>query len=323
MHGAMGALRGGGGSSGPAAAGDGSGSSGPRAAGVASSSSAPAVAVARRPMLGTPIRGAGLTVLEIGAAAAIARPPAAPVALSQGAASSTSSELPPWQQMQFHRAAAVAGFFRDPSAVADARSPAGLTAPLGGAVPKHSLQRAAAMPFSYGRKRNRLVPNYIRDEFADGAGDLHRLPWNAMIVSIGHEFGTRRIASANDMGDFLVAGSAGVGRQHGHQVGARASAVAELRRSVPPLVESRPGSATVGLAVDIAFAEDAACDHVGASSARVAVVATSSCQLGDCAGTIGKFIADVGAEFVVMLDNGPVAGATGSSPPRAHAAESN
>ena len=320
----MGALRSGGGSSGPAAAGDGSGSSGPTAAGVASSSSAPAVAVARRPMLGTPIRGAGLTVLEIGAAAAIARPPAAPVALSPGAASSTSSELPPWQQMQFHRAAAVAGFFRDPSAVADARSPAGLTAPLGGAVPKHSLQRAAAMPFSYGRKRNRLVPSLELFVVAGmWPGDLHRLPWNAMFVSIGHEFGTRRIASANDMGDFLVAGSAGVGRQHGHQVGARASAVAELRRSVPPLVESRPGSATVGLAVDIAFAEDAACDHVGASSARVAVVATSSCQLGDCAGTIGKFIADVGAEFVVMLDNGPVAGATGSSPPRAHAAESN
>ncbi len=68
----------------------------------------------------------------------------------------------------------------------------------------------------------------------------------------------------------------------------------------------------MGLAVDIAFAEEAACEHFGASSAIVAVVATSSCQLGDGAGTIGKFILDVDAELVVMLDNGPVAGVTRS-----------
>ena len=94
-------------SSGPAAAGDGSGSSGPTTAGVASSSSAPAVAVARRPMLGTPIRGAGCTLLEIGAAAAIARPSAVPVALSPGTASHPSSVVPPWRRLQLHRAAAV------------------------------------------------------------------------------------------------------------------------------------------------------------------------------------------------------------------------
>ena len=67
-------------------------------------------------------------------------------------------------------------------------------------------------------------------------GDLHRMPWNAMFVSIGSLSDTRRIESWNDKSDFLAAGSAGAGWLFGPEVGARASAVAELRRSVPPQV---------------------------------------------------------------------------------------
>jgi hypothetical protein len=318
------------GSSGPAAASDGSSSSGPTTAGVASSSSAPAVAGARRPRLGTPIRGTGRTLLEIGAAAAIACTSAGPLALSSGTAGHRRPVVPPWRRFPFHRAAAVAASAAASSAVADAGPLAAPSSPTGGpwpqqgrqlaatslgAVPKHSLQRAAAVPVSSGRKRDRFVPS-LELFIVAGAwpGDLHRLPWNAMFVSIGNLHGTRRIASYNDKKDFLAAGSAGAGWLCGPEVGARASAVAELRRSVPP--QAWPGiagepAATVGLAVEIAFAEEAACEHFGARSATVAVVATSSCQFGDDgAGSICKFISDAGADLVVMLDNGPVAGST-------------
>ncbi len=45
------------------------------------------------------------------------------------------------------------------------------------------------------------------------------------------------------------------------------------------------------------------------------VVATSSCRLGDNTAHIYEFISDVGADLVVMIDNGPRAGVTRSSAP--------
>lgn len=141
-----------------------------------------------------------------------------------------------------------------------------------------------------------------------------------MFVSIGDLCGTRRIASANDKSDLLVAGSAGIGWLHGPQVGARSSAVAELSPSVKPRILICSSAVaglpdTVGMAVDIAFAEQAACEHFGAAHSRVAVVATSNCQFGDGADAVGQFISDVGAELVVMLDNGPVTGVPRSAAP--------
>jgi hypothetical protein len=145
-------------------------------------------------------------------------------------------------------------------------------------------------------------------------GDMHRLPWNAMFVCIGQLAGFRRMKSANDKSDFLMTGAANIGWLHGPQMGARTSAVAELRAIEPPMVRHELSPHTVGLAVDITFAEEAAVKLFGASSARVVVIATSSSSLGDGAGTIGKFISDVGADLVVVLDNGPCLGSPQAGP---------
>ena len=111
-----------------------------------------------------------------------------------------------------------------------------------------------------------------------------------------------------------MTGAAGIGWLHGPQVGARTSAVAEMRAIEPPMFRHELSPYTVGLAVDITFAEEAAVKLFGASSARVVVIATSSSSLGDGAGTIGKFISDVGADLLVMLDNGPCLGSTQAGP---------
>ncbi len=77
-------------------------------------------------------------------------------------------------------AASSAAPFAIPSAVAVERSS------RCGARPKHQARRAEAVPASSGRKRVRFVPPLelfiVAGEFP---GDLHRLPWNAMFVSIG------------------------------------------------------------------------------------------------------------------------------------------
>jgi hypothetical protein len=223
-------------------------------------------------------------------------------------------------------AASSAAPFAIPSAVAvDGSSRCG-------ARPKHMARRAEAVPASSGRKRVRFVPPLelfiIAGEFP---GDQHRLPWNAMFVSIGDLFTYRTIASRNDKGDFFVAGASCLGWVHGPQVGARASAVAELSKTgwlgsgalvgaprYSPKIWRRIApdeSCTVGLAVDIVFAEKAAVAEFGASGASVVVVATSSCRLGDNTAHICQFISDVGADLVVMIDNGPRAGVTRSSAP--------
>ena len=213
-----------------------------------------------------------------------------------------------------------------PSAVAVNRSI------LCGASAKHQARRAEAVPASSGRKRVRFVPSLelfiVAGEFP---GDLHRLPWNAMFVSIGDLFTHRTIESANDKGDFFVAGASCLGWIRGPQVGARASAVAELSKTgwlgsgglvgaqrFSPRIWCRiasDGSGTVGLAVDIVFAEKAAVAEFGASGASVVAVATSSCRFGDNAAHICQFISDVAADLVVMIDNGPRAGVTRSSAP--------
>jgi hypothetical protein len=124
--------------------------------------------------------------------------------------------------------------------------------------------------------------------------------------------------SVNDKDDFLLTGAANIGWLHGPQVGARTSAVAELRAIEPPMIRRALSPYTVGLAVDIKFAEEAAVKLFGASSARVVVIATSSSSLGDGAGTIGEFILDVGADLLVMLDNGPCLGSSAVAVPAIH-----
>ena len=129
--------------------------------------------------------------------------------------------------------------------------------------------------------------------------------------------GTGHIKSRNDKQTFLVAGSADNVCTHGPQVGARLSVMKGLRRVEPPrefIDIAGEGPDTRGLAVEFTFEEQLACDHFDATSATVVVVATSSSQLGDGAGSICNFISEAGAELVVMLDIGRAAGVTGPAP---------
>jgi hypothetical protein len=265
-------------------------------------------------------------------------------ALQKGGTASTAvaASSSGWRQVHRRVSAAIGAIGAIPSAVAVAPKAVALGAiPSAvavdrssrcGAQPKHMLRRAAPVPASSGRERVRFVPPLelfiIAGEFP---GDKHRLPWNAMFVSIGEVFGKSSIKSRNDKGDFFVAGASSLGWIRGPQVGARASAVAELSTtgwlgsgafvSAPrycPEIWRRiylDQSRTVGLAVHIVFAEDSAVAEFGASGASVVVVATSGCRLGDNTVHICQFISDVGADLVVMIDNGPLAGVTRSSPP--------
>ncbi len=114
-------------------------------------------------------------------AAKVARCSAVAVARSSGAASSAVAvACPSAADDVLLGGGRKAGAFGDPSAVAVSSSSSC------GAMPKHNPHRAAAVPASSDRKRSRLMPSLELFVVAGMfPGDMHRLPWNAMFVSIG------------------------------------------------------------------------------------------------------------------------------------------